>query len=109
MTRKGYSPGVLADLVLDLGASATVHEVHQVNTNILRIEAAAPLKALFFKPQHVLTEGVGSNGKKQWKSKSKILPWNEKKKFRPAKRPCAFRKGSLISKLARVSPKGPQT
>eukprot|EP00983_Pelagomonas_calceolata_P082236 1155857-Pelagomonas_calceolata.AAC.8 len=33
----------------------------------------------------------------------------KKKKYVPAKRPRAFRKGSLTSKLARGSPKGPQT
>eukprot|EP00983_Pelagomonas_calceolata_P058043 1145339-Pelagomonas_calceolata.AAC.3 len=32
-----------------------------------------------------------------------------KEKFTPAKRLHALRKGSLTSKLARVSPKGPQT
>eukprot|EP00983_Pelagomonas_calceolata_P022242 699201-Pelagomonas_calceolata.AAC.1 len=33
----------------------------------------------------------------------------KKKKSGPAKRPRALRKGSLTSKLAKVSPKGPQT
>eukprot|EP00983_Pelagomonas_calceolata_P082734 1156008-Pelagomonas_calceolata.AAC.2 len=32
-----------------------------------------------------------------------------KEKSRPAKRPCAYKKGSLISSPARFSPKGPQT
>eukprot|EP00983_Pelagomonas_calceolata_P012505 401255-Pelagomonas_calceolata.AAC.1 len=33
----------------------------------------------------------------------------KKEKTTPAKRPCALRKGSLTSKLEKVSPKGPQT
>eukprot|EP00983_Pelagomonas_calceolata_P074800 1152702-Pelagomonas_calceolata.AAC.1 len=42
------------------------------------------------------------------KQTNEIIVKEKKEKSTPAKRPRALRKGSLASKLERVSPKGPQ-